>query len=177
MEKFLINGIILVLPIILVRFFLLASLNKDAVIRAAFYPPTIGIEKIAYMVNILTTFLLLGVPFFLKINLHGILGFEGLGLLTMGLVFYIIAIIQFARPNSIGLNTTGLYSISRNPMYVAFFLYFLGCCMVTSSLLLLIILAVFQISVHFLIISEERWCKKKFGETYLEYMVKVRRYI
>lgn len=177
MENFFLNGLILVLPIILIRFFLLSLLNKDAVKRAAFFPPTKGIEKVAYLVNILSTLSLLVVPFFLKINLHGLLGFLGIGILTLGLIFYIIAIIQFARPDTIGLNTTGLYSISRNPMYVAFFLYFLGCCMLTSSLLLLIILTVFQISVHFLIISEERWCKDQFGETYSAYMEKVNRYI
>jgi len=176
MENLFLNGIILVLPIILIRFFLLALLNKDAVKRAAFFPPTKGIEKIAYLVNILTTLLLLVVPFFLKIQLNGLLGFLGLGILTTGLVLYIIAIIQFAGPNITGLTTTGLYSISRNPMYVAFFFYFLGCCMLTSSWLLIIILIVFQISVHFLIISEERWCRDQFGETYAEYMEKVNRY-
>lgn len=176
MENLFLNGIILVLPIILIRFFLLAFLNKDAVKRAAFFPPTKGIEKIAYTVNIVTTALLLIVPFFLKIKLHGLSGFLGLSILILGLVFYIISIIQFARPNITGLTATGLYSISRNPMYVAFFLYFLGCCMLTRSWLLLIILIVFQISVHFLIISEERWCKDQFGETYSEYSGKVNRY-
>ena len=177
MENFFLNGLILVLPILLIRFLLLSLLNKDAVKRAAFFPSTKGIEKSAYMVNILTTLLLLIVPFFLKISLRGLSGFLGLGILTLGLVSYTISIIQFARPNASGLTTTGLYSFSRNPMYVAFFLYFLGCCMLTNSLLLLIVLTAFQISVHFLIISEERWCKDQFGETYADYMQKVNRYI
>lgn len=177
MEKLFLNGIILVLPIILIRFILLALLNKDATKRAAFFPPTKGIEKTAYLVNVVTTLLLLIIPFFLKIKLHGWSGFLGLGTLILGLIFYSISIIQFARPGISGLNTTGLYSISRNPMYVAFFIYFLGCCILTGSWLLLIILVVFQISVHFLIISEERWCKDQFGEKYLEYMESVNRYI
>jgi protein-S-isoprenylcysteine O-methyltransferase Ste14 len=42
---------------------------------------------------------------------------------------------------------------------------------------LLVILVIFQISVHFLIISEERWCRGKFGEPYEKYMLEVRRYL
>jgi protein-S-isoprenylcysteine O-methyltransferase Ste14 len=173
----LLNGAILVVPIILTRFLLMSLLNKEAVKRAAFFPPTVGFEKISYRINVLTTFLLLIVPFFLKITLNGILGISGLILLIGALILYGISIIQFAKPNNYGLNLLGLYSISRNPMYVFFFLYFLGCCMVTSSWILLLVLIVFQISVHFLIISEERWCNVKFGDSYLDYMKKVRRYI
>lgn len=177
MEKIFLNGIIIVLPILLIRFLLLSLLNKEAVKRAAFFPPVQGIEKMAYWINIITTFLLIVVPFFLKINPHGPMGITGLCFLILALILYSISIIQFARPDNTGLNKSGLYHISRNPMYVAFFLYFLGGCMLTRSWLLLIILLIFQISVHFLIISEERWCKEKFGELYNEYMEKVRRYL
>ena len=34
----------------------------------------------------------------------------------------------------------------------------------------------FQISAHWIILSEERWCLDRFGEAYEEYMKKVRRY-
>jgi protein-S-isoprenylcysteine O-methyltransferase Ste14 len=101
----------------------------------------------------------------------------GLCLIIMGLALYIVSIVQFSRPAKDGINTKGLYSISRNPMYVSFFLYFAGCCLLTRSCLLLTVLLIFQISVHFLIISEERWCKDQFGQSYSEYMKKVRRYI
>jgi protein-S-isoprenylcysteine O-methyltransferase Ste14 len=171
------TGLILVLPILAVRFILLSFLNKDAVKRAAFFPPVRGIEKIAYLINILTTFLLLILPFFLKISLHGFSGYSGMVILVLGIILYIIAIIQFSRPDIEGFARYGLYRISRNPMYVAFFLYFLGCCLLTRSWLLLIILSIFQVSVHYLIISEERWCKDQFGESYSGYMKKVRRYI
>lgn len=177
MEKILMNGIIIVVPILLIRFLLLSLLNKEAVRRAAFYPPVQGIEKMAYWINIITTFLLIIVPFFLQINLHGPMGIFGLCFLIPALILYSISIIQFARPDDTGFNKSGFYNISRNPMYVAFFLYFLGSSMLTRSWLLLIILLIFQISVHFMIISEERWCKEKFGEPFNEYMKKVRRYL
>lgn len=177
MIRFNLTGLILVAPILLVRFILLSIINAEAVKRAAYFPPTRGIEKIAYLINIITTLLLLIVPFFLKINLQGIVAVTGLFLFSLGLVLYSAAVIQFAKPNASAMNTKGLYRISRNPMYVAFFIYFLGCCILTRSWIFFIILLIFQASVHFLIISEERWCMDRFGDAYKNYMSRVRRYI
>ncbi len=62
-------------------------------------------------------------------------------------------------------------------MYVAYFIYFLGCVFLTQSIILLTLLMVFQISAHWIILSEERWCINKFGGEYKKYMNEVRRYI
>ncbi len=87
------------------------------------------------------------------------------------------AISDFAKPSENGINLKGLYRFSRNPMYVAYFVYFLGCVILTHSLILFLILMVFQISAHWIILSEERWCIRQFGDEYIKYMNKVRRYI
>jgi len=171
------NGFILVLPIIFIRYGLPSILNKGVVRRIAFFPPTEGKEKVAYWVYQITTLSLIVILIFIKTNLDDILNYIGLGIYIVGMILYIISIVQFAKPNQNGLNVNGLYKISRNPMYVAFFLYFLGCSMLTDSWPLLFILIVFQITVHYLILSEERWCKKEFMEEYKDYMNKVRRYI
>jgi protein-S-isoprenylcysteine O-methyltransferase Ste14 len=176
-ESTFLTGLLLITPILLIRFLLLSYHGKEALDRAAFFPPTKGIERIFYLINILTTIALLIVPFFLKIKFQGLLTITGFCLFVLAFALYTVSTLQFAKPNGSGLNESGLYSISRNPMYVAFFFYFLACCMITSSWLLFIILVVFQISMHFLIISEERWCKKQFGEAYNDYFRKVRRYI
>lgn len=39
------------------------------------------------------------------------------------------------------------------------------------------ILLIFQVSVHFMILAEERWCRETFGEPFLNYLHKVRRYL
>ena len=171
------NGFMLVLPIIFIRYGILGILGKEALKRAAFFPPTQGKEKLAYWVYQITTLSLMIVLIFVKTNLEDIIGYMGLGVYITGIILYITAIVQFAKPKQNGLNAKGLYRISRNPMYVAFFLYFLGCSMLTGSELLLVILIVFQISVHYLILSEERWCIRQFGEEYIKYMSQVRRYI
>lgn len=176
-ESTVISGLLIVIPILLTRYLLTSLLNKEAVRRAAFFPPTQGPEKPAYIVNIATTLLLLVLPFFLRINLHGLMGIAGLGISLVSLLLYGISIIHFARPDAGGINRSGLYAFSRNPMYVSFFLYFLGACMMTRSWLLLAVLVVFQVSVHFMILAEERWCMETFGEHYTDYQREVRRYI
>ena len=68
MDSTLLTGLILISPILLVRFLLTSFLGKEALKRAAIFPPTEGFEKIAYLINILTTFALLVIPFFLRIK-------------------------------------------------------------------------------------------------------------
>lgn len=171
------RGFILILPIVFIRYEILSILSKEAVKRAAFFPPIEGKEKIAYWIYQISTLSLLIILIFVKTKPIVLLSLIGLGIYLTGMILYVISIVHFAKPNQNGLNVNGLYKISRNPMYVAFFLYFLGCGMLTGSWLLLFILVVFQVSVHYLILSEERWCMNEFGEEYKNYMGRVRRYI
>ena len=125
----------------------------------------------------ITTLVLLIYLFFSEIKLNTVLNYVGLIVYIIGMILYIQSIIDFSKPQESGMNKNGLYKYSRNPMYVAFFIYFLGCSLLINSFFHLIILIILQISVHFLILSEERWCIKEFGEEYKEYMKKVRRYV
>ena len=49
--------------------------------------------------------------------------------------------------------------------------------LMSGSWILFALLALFQIASHWIILSEERWCIREFGEEYVRYMRKVRRYI
>lgn len=165
------------LPIIFIRYALLSIVNKEALERARFFPPMKGNERIAfwgYQISLILMFFLL---IFLNIKLDTVLSCVGLVIYLLGMILYTISIIHFAKPQGKGINLKGLYKVSRNPMYVSFFLYFLGLSILASSWLLLILLIMFQVSSHFIILSEERWCLKEFGKEYKSYMRKVRRYM
>lgn len=170
------NAIVLGIPIILVRYGLLSIVNKEALARAAFFPPVQGREKTAFAVYQVTTLFLLIAPAFFRIHLATILNCLGGFLFLAGLALYVLAILDFARPQAGGVNKNGLYRYSRNPMYVAFFLYFLGCSLLIISWLYLGVLLVFQVSVHYLTLSEERWCLAHLPD-YGSYMNTVRRYM
>lgn len=52
------------------------------------------------------------------------------------------------EPDDRGICRNGLYRFSRNPMYVAYFIYFLGCVLLAQSVVLLLLVCVFQLSAH-----------------------------
>lgn len=171
------NGFILLLPVMLVRYALLYALNKSAFQKAAFFPPVIGGEKTAFFIYQTSTVMIFIYMFFLKADSNSHWFFIGLITYCLGVLLCALSTIHYARPSENGINQNGLYRFSRNPMYIAYFVAFLGCAMLTASYVLLALIIAFQISAHWIILSEERWCKEKFGDAYIQYMKKVRRYI
>jgi protein-S-isoprenylcysteine O-methyltransferase Ste14 len=171
------NAILTVIPLILIRFGLLSLLDKEALKRAAFFAPLIGKEKVAYWFYQISNILMFIYLCFLKITTDPYWFYIGLALFGLGCLLCVVSVSNFANPAKSGINLRGLYRVSRNPMYVAYFIYFLGCVLLTHSFVLLVILFIFQISAHWIIRSEERWCVKKFGDEYINYMNKVKRYI
>ncbi|MDE6700727.1 MAG: phospholipid methyltransferase, partial [Acetatifactor sp.] len=103
--------------------------------------------------------------------------YSGLVCYILGLGLCVISAVCFSSPDDTGMNRNGIYKFSRNPMYVAYFICFAGMALLTQSLILLVQVVVFQISAHWIILAEERWCMEKFGTTYEKYMKEVGRYI
>lgn len=171
------NAAFLIIPILLIRYGLLGLVDKNALKRAALFAPVIGKEKAAFVVYQITTLLILVYMFFLKIDAGAKWFYAGIVLYGLGIALYAISTIYFARPEENGMNLKGVFKISRNPMYVAFFVIFLGCAILTESWILFGLIIVFQISSHWIILSEERWCVQQFGEEYTKYMSNVRRYL
>lgn len=171
------NAFWIAIPIILIRYGLLGVLSKEALKRASYFAPLVGIEKVAFGVYQITTVLTLLNLLLLKVRAQTEWFYIGLIILITGSTIYIISIVNFAKPKINGINLRGLYQVSRNPMYIGYFVYFLGCAIITYSWTLFIVLVIFQISAHWIILSEERWCLEKFGSEYRDYMNNVRRYI
>ena len=170
-------GFFLLIPFFLIRLTLLSILNKEAVKRAAYFAPLLNKEKTAYYIYQVSNIFIILYLFFLKVKTTPErLFFLGIFIYTLGYVLLIISVINFAYPSPNGINQNGIYKISRNPMYLSYFIFFIGCVFITQSLLLLIFVILFIITSHVIIISEERWCINEFGEEYLDYMKKVRRY-
>ncbi len=76
------------------------------------------------------------------------------------------------------LNTTGIYAVVRNPLYIGNFFIFTGIVIVFANVLAVLIFALFLIlQYYFIIPSEENFLKKKYGESYETYCSQVRRII
>ena len=171
-------AVFLLIPFLLTRFPLLSHFGKNALSRAAYFAPMEGNEKIAYVVyqiSNLGLFLfscLIGIKFDFSV-----LFYMGVAIYLLGLTLCAISMRDFARPHANGMNTKGLYRYSRNPMYIAYFICFLGIALLTQSLTFFVILLIFQLSGHWIILAEEIWCLERFGKAYRDYQNRVRRYI
>lgn len=74
--------------------------------------------------------------------------------------------------------TTGLFRISRNPMYLGFLLALIGAWWLMGSLTAGIGSALFFFAAHYWYIPfEEKRCREVFGEDYINYQRSVRRWL
>jgi protein-S-isoprenylcysteine O-methyltransferase Ste14 len=76
------------------------------------------------------------------------------------------------------LQTNGIYAISRNPMYVAMALTYLGLtCLLGNWWNIILFPLLFLIIQEYVIKSEENYLTRAFGEDYSNYKRKVRRWL
>lgn len=76
------------------------------------------------------------------------------------------------------LMTTGTFSWSRNPLYLAGVILYLGLGLLFNSLWLVLFTIPAVIAFHIILIApEERYLEAKFGEAYRQYMRSVHRWV
>ena len=74
--------------------------------------------------------------------------------------------------------TSGPFRFSRNPLYIALTLVYLGLTLAVNSWWGIVVLVPLLILMHYgVILREERYLEAKFGESYRQYCSRVRRYI
>ena len=76
------------------------------------------------------------------------------------------------------LATGGIYRVTRNPMYLGALVFFVGFALAMRSGWLLVAVPAVAIALQKLAIEpEEAYLTRRFGEAYLEYCAKVRRWV
>jgi len=111
---------------------------------------------------------------------------SGVLLIVFGLAIIVIAKVKMTRAktniepwkptNAIIMD--GIYSYSRNPVYIAMALIFFGVKLIFNSVWFTPFLVLVLLAMHYgVILREERYLENKFGEEYLSYKIKVRRWI
>lgn len=110
----------------------------------------------------------------------------GGALILLGLALVIAVFRRFRRAGTnietrhptTALVTDGLYRFSRNPVYLGFALAQLGAALAANSLWLAALLPVLLIALgHGVVAREERYLEAKFGQAYLDYKARVRRWL
>lgn len=109
----------------------------------------------------------------------------GLILMLIGVIVFFMAIFTMKNNWRTGYNheqdtqlvTYGIYNFSRNPAFVGFDLLYIGCALAFPNIVYVALSLVAVIVFHVQILGEEKFLEQKFGEKYLKYKAKVRRYI
>ncbi len=73
--------------------------------------------------------------------------------------------------------TTGVFALSRNPIYVCFFCFFAGMFLVFPGVLLLVAGVLFAGAIHRQVLREEKFLASHYGAAYQAYCRQVHRYL
>jgi protein-S-isoprenylcysteine O-methyltransferase Ste14 len=110
----------------------------------------------------------------------------GIGLLVAGAVFLGLALGLFRRARTrpepwqptTAIVSTGIYGVTRNPMYVGMALAYAGLALLADAPVALLLLPAVLLVIHFGVIRrEERYLQAKFGDEYQRYAARVRRWL
>jgi protein-S-isoprenylcysteine O-methyltransferase Ste14 len=109
----------------------------------------------------------------------------GIALCLVGLLVLVGSLVSFGRSFRVGIDvdhpdelvTTGIFSVSRNPIYVGFALILVGQFLVFPNWIPLAYLAGGLALFHRQVLREEKFMRDHYGEQYLQYCQRVRRYV
>jgi len=110
----------------------------------------------------------------------------GIVLIVIALLFILPALIKFVQSkntlvtikSATSLQTKGIYSLTRNPMYMGLLILYSGIAMLEGNWWTFIFIRLIIIIVQsYVIRGEENYLQRAFGEEYNAYRKKVRRWI
>jgi protein-S-isoprenylcysteine O-methyltransferase Ste14 len=112
-------------------------------------------------------------------------GWIGLVFGVAALIFFVYTLVSFGRSFRVGIDenkpadlvTSGAFAISRNPIYVCFLVFFTGLFLVHCNVVISVALVAFVFVIHRQIVREEKFLQSYYGEVFLDYCKRVRRYL
>jgi protein-S-isoprenylcysteine O-methyltransferase Ste14 len=115
----------------------------------------------------------------------GTVSWLGVFLCLAGLILLFLSLVSFGRSFRVGIDqdhsdelvTTGIFGVSRNPIYVAFWMILLGQFLVFPNWILLVYLIAVTWLFNRQVLREEEFMRTRYGQPYLDYCRRVRRYL
>lgn len=110
----------------------------------------------------------------------------GAVIIIVGLLFNFPALQQFFKTKNTlitikpatSLQTTGIFAVSRNPMYISLILIYSGISFIFGNWWSFILLPLlFLVVQEYIIKREEKYLERRFGQNYSDYKLKVRRWL
>jgi len=106
---------------------------------------------------------------FLPLKLRTIWFYVGVPIALFGITGMVIVMVNWANSPPMKPIRKGLYRYSRHPMYVTYFLVFLGTSITTASWLFVLFLILFAVGTVAFVDFEEKGCLEQYGDIYREY--------
>jgi len=109
----------------------------------------------------------------------------GLILAGAGLLTFILAFLSFGNSWRIGIDrkrpgtlvTEGIFRLTRNPIYLAFDLMFIGVFLVNGTWFFMVFGFLAVIACHFQILREEEFLRRQYGDEFEAYRNRTARYL
>jgi len=158
---------------------LIVFINKD-VYKKLGNPPDMKLNKREKILNIIfepLTYLSFIYTIFLPLKLNTPWFYVGLFIFILGLSILTIATINFLTTPLHLPFTKGMYRYSRHPGYLASSIIFFGTGIATASWIIILISILFLVLTNIYVVAEERFCIKKYGNYYLEYLEKTPKWL
>lgn len=114
-----------------------------------------------------------------------ILAWLGVVLCLVGIGILVLSLVSFGDSFRVGIDvdqpgglvTTGIFAVSRNPIYVGFFVFLVGQLLVFPNWVPLIYLVAGTALFHRQVLREEEFMRQRYGHLYADYCRHVRRYV
>ncbi|MCP8307234.1 MAG: isoprenylcysteine carboxylmethyltransferase family protein [archaeon] len=114
---------------------------------------------------------------FLPLQLGMAWFYVGLPIYLVGLLIFIVAIVNIATTPHGEPFTKGAYRYSRHPMYLGQILIIIGVTIASASWVFLLLSIALMILSHLVAIPEERLCLESYGDAYRKYMNRTPKWI
>ncbi|HKR60201.1 MAG TPA: isoprenylcysteine carboxylmethyltransferase family protein [Pyrinomonadaceae bacterium] len=108
----------------------------------------------------------------------------GVAVITVGFGIFILAFISFGDSWRVGFDmrtpgalvTSGIFAVTRNPIYLFINLWFLGIFLINGRLIFLIFTLLTVVAIHWQILQEEAFLRRLYGQAYHDYCARTGRY-
>jgi len=170
------NAWILVIPMLIIFFFDMGVTSARESGQSGDFRLTTNEKRIINAIFVPLTLCLI-YAVFLPLQLETAWLYSGLLIFSFGVVFTVVAILNFATSPRDKVITKGLYGISRNPMYIGLLIMFIGLGITCASWLYLLLTVVLMVLLNANLTGEERYCLYRYGDDYREYLKRTPRWI
>ncbi|MDD4360740.1 MAG: isoprenylcysteine carboxylmethyltransferase family protein [Syntrophaceticus sp.] len=178
--------IILMMVLILLRVVLMRKVGIEVMRFAETDKKDFLLPPFAFLYFYLVFASALNLPKFgVELFSNEVIGWIGVVLCILGLIFILLSLISFGKSFRIGIDmdkpdalvTTGAFAISRNPLYTSFAIILFGIFLIFPNWVLLMYFFAGIWAFNRQVLREEASLRRIYGEEYEKYCKNVRRYL